>query len=166
METSTARFRCDFSGVGRSAVTVHPPSQVRYALWSIVIFVPPGPARSAFAVVKVIHPSLQNTLARRPAQIGWHACRNTLGVREISLPICMRIHSRVDSLLLPNIHRSGASRPLPPTLAAGLRGFDFALCTSGLSGLLINNVRKRLRALYNWDFELPIEYPKRSAISL
>ena len=165
METSTARLRCDFSGVGRSAVTVHPPSPIRYALWSIVIFVPPGSARRAFAVVKAIHPSLQNTLAKRPAQIGWPACRNTVGVRDFLADLHAN-SIRVDSLLLPNIHRSGASRPLPPTLAAGLRGFDFALCNSGLSRLLINNVRKRLRALYNWDFELPIEYPKRSAISL
>src|SRR5580692_5123554 len=42
METSTALFRWDFSGVARSAVTMHPPTHIRCALWSIATFVPPA----------------------------------------------------------------------------------------------------------------------------
>jgi hypothetical protein len=39
-------------------------------------------------------------------------------------------------------------------------------CSAPLLGLPPSSLRNRLRALCNWDFEFPIEYPKMRAISL
>jgi len=43
--------------------------------------------------------------------------------------------------------------------------FSFAFRCPPL-GISASSFRNRLRALYNWDFEFPTEYPKIEAISL
>jgi hypothetical protein len=68
------------------------------------------------------------------------------------------------SSLLSNIHQSDDWRRLRLGLQL-VDGFWFASCGGPLPGFAASSSRKRLRALCNWDFEFPTEYPKRLAIS-